>query len=359
MIAQEKFYNKLLSEYKDFLGNLRDMPAGKIIGHAYEKVIKEEIVSCFGGGKFLNNEQVLQLYALNIDLDGLYNNYMKMDVSISEVLEDCTDYFIEERLEALPGQEIEGGNVHGYAIKRAVLYDNDRGFAYAHNPNAVSPYVTWQLTNDNGTLDYYWSKYCNDEGDALANFVEMTNDYILTNGVKEKPLPEVDAAPPPKAGPEERCIYKVEINNPDEPAFPNFQVFSAQNDTDAVKEAYEICNEREDTGAYLLEVHELDDDYNIIRKIDLRRHNPGLRRFMDIDLIDFLGQIADKTIVHYPNDWNIDKETLHRAAISDDPEQKRLMWHVCSYGTHLNTERDTFIKDTGAFNTRMELPAKR
>jgi hypothetical protein len=75
------------------------------------------------------------------------------------------------------------------------------------------------------------------------------------------------------------------------------------------------------------------------------------RRFMGVDLIDFLGKIAGKVIVHYPNDWNIDVDKLYRAAGSDNPEDKRLMWHVSSYGTHMNTERETFIKDTGAFNT--------
>ena len=102
-----------------------------------------------------------------------------------------------------------------------------------------------------GTLDYYRGKYYNDEGDALASFVERANDYTLTNGVKKKRLPKVDVAPPSKAEPEERRIYKVEINNPDEPAFPNFQVFSAQNDAEAVKEAYAICNEREGANACL------------------------------------------------------------------------------------------------------------
>jgi len=80
----------------------------------------------------------------------------------------------------------------------------------------------------------------------------------------------------------------------------------------------------------------------------------NLRRFMNVDLIDFLGQIAEKTIIHYPNDWQIDIKALFRIAKSGGPEDKRLMWHVSSYGTHLNTERDTFIMDTGAFNTWVE-----
>ena len=62
---------------------------------------------------------------------------------------------------------------------------------------------------------------------------------------------------------------------------------------------------------------------------------------------DFLGMIAEKTIIHYPNDWNIDAESLEKAAKSDDPNEKRLVWHVCSTGTHLQNEREVYIRDSG------------
>ena len=78
--------------------------------------------------------------------------------------------------------------------------------------------------------------------------------------------------------------------------------------------------------------------------------DPTLRRYMDIDLGLYLGRIAKMVIVNYPNDFVISEKTFHRAAISDNPEDKRLMWQVCSYGCNLHTERDTFIKDTGAFS---------
>jgi hypothetical protein len=73
------------------------------------------------------------------------------------------------------------------------------------------------------------------------------------------------------------------------------------------------------------------------------------RRFMDVDLFDFLGKIANKVIIYYPNDWNIDKDELRRAAASENPEDKRLVWHACSTGTHLKMERDVYIKDGGPF----------
>ena len=75
-----------------------------------------------------------------------------------------------------------------------------------------------------------------------------------------------------------------------------------------------------------------------------------LRRYMDIDLELYLGKIAEKVIIHHPNDWNLDIKTLRKAAASDDPEEKRFVWHVCSYGSNIFRERNTFIRDTLAFN---------
>ena len=91
----------------------------------------------------------------------------------------------------LPGQELsEGNNIKGYVVKQAILFDNDRGFAYAHNPDAVSPYVTWQLTNDSGALDFYWGHYHSGEERALVDYVSRVSDYEGSYRVKEKAWPE-------------------------------------------------------------------------------------------------------------------------------------------------------------------------
>ncbi|MDR1669504.1 MAG: hypothetical protein LBR76_06070, partial [Oscillospiraceae bacterium] len=60
--------------------------------------------------------------------------------------------------------------------------------------------------------------------------------------------------------------------------------------------------------------------------------------------------IAEKVIIHYPNDWTYDAEELRKIAVSTDPEEKRLLWHVCDTGTHLKKERDVFVRDSGAFD---------
>ncbi len=88
--------------------------------------------------------------------------------------------------------------------------------------------------------------------------------------------------------------------------------------------------------------------YPLISDVTEQKDTP-LRRYMDVDLNLYLGKIAEKVIVHYPNDWKYDAESLDKIADSGDSESKRLLWHVCSYGTHLKNERDVFVRDSGAY----------
>ena len=84
--------------------------------------------------------------------------------------------------------------VHGYEIKRSIVFENDRGFAYAENPNAPQPFVTWQLTeNETGKRDYYWGHYFHDGDKAIIDFEFRVADYQSSYGVTEKvvPAPEV------------------------------------------------------------------------------------------------------------------------------------------------------------------------
>ena len=78
-----------------------------------------------------------------------------------------------------------------------------------------------------------------------------------------------------------------------------------------------------------------------------RPADAGLRRFMGVDLTEFLGRIAGLTIVSYPNEWQITKDELARAAQSDNPEGRRLMWHVCSVGCSIMTESEVYVKGSG------------
>ena len=84
--------------------------------------------------------------------------------------------------------------VHGYEIKRSILFDNDRGFALAENPNAPQPNVTWQFTEENGRRDYYWGHYTDNADTAAKDYTARIEDYTRRYGVVEKaarPAPEV------------------------------------------------------------------------------------------------------------------------------------------------------------------------
>ena len=80
------------------------------------------------------------------------------------------------------------------------------------------------------------------------------------------------------------------------------------------------------------------------------RKEDAPQRFMNVDLIDFLGQISKQVIIHYPCDWDVDVKTLKEYANSPNLEEKKLAWHVSDYGTHILPEREVFIKDTWAYN---------
>ena len=372
----------------------------------------------------------------------------------------------------LPGSAIEGESNVNYVIKQAVLYDNNMGFAFAHNTAAVSPFVTWQMYSSNGKLGYEAGNYFSSEEKAIVDYITRTKEYAgmqrvteikmpgaleLTRGVQDtrdtqkaglsKPnelkiklwleytefINKLQKLPPEQIversyekvckeeivirfenqnylseanaqmllsedvtlddlynawlkadsnlgetieyciddyiyrlgernasqsqEQDEQRLYKAEISNPDEPESPSLEVFHADDDVDAVRYAYDYCDNynkdsEPDNHVFLLEVHELNENYDSIREIDLRYHDPEAHRYMDVNLIKFLGKIADKTIIQYPEDWAGVAMSLPRIADADNPEHKSLMLQISSYGTHFFTERDTFIKDTPAYNYR-------
>lgn len=78
-------------------------------------------------------------------------------------------------------------NVKGYEIKRAIVFENDRGFALGENPQAVQPFATWQFTEDaNGRHDYYWGHYTTDKAAATRDYENRVSEYQHDYGVSEK-----------------------------------------------------------------------------------------------------------------------------------------------------------------------------
>jgi hypothetical protein len=86
---------------------------------------------------------------------------------------------------ALPGRPESGTFVQGYEITRAVAFDDLRGFALGHNPDAVTPYVCWQFTAENGKRDFYWGNYADDEKAAADNYIARTIVHMSDEHVNE------------------------------------------------------------------------------------------------------------------------------------------------------------------------------
>ena len=76
--------------------------------------------------------------------------------------------------------------IYGYEVQRSVVFENNRGFALAENPNAVSPFVTWQFTEEeNGARDYYWGHYFSNADTAIKDYMIRIDEYHNRHDVSE------------------------------------------------------------------------------------------------------------------------------------------------------------------------------
>lgn len=73
----------------------------------------------------------------------------------------------------------------GYAILKAVMLENGRGFALGEHPTAPSPYVTWTCyDNERGQREYEWGHYGDDLAAMEGDFADRVKDYQRLYGVK-------------------------------------------------------------------------------------------------------------------------------------------------------------------------------
>lgn len=77
--------------------------------------------------------------------------------------------------------------VNEYEIKRAIVFENDRGFALGENPQAIQPFATWQFTEDaSGRREYYWGHYATDKAAATWDYKNRVTEYQQDSGGSEK-----------------------------------------------------------------------------------------------------------------------------------------------------------------------------
>ena len=76
-----------------------------------------------------------------------------------------------------------------------------------------------------------------------------------------------------------------------------------------------------------------------------------MQKFENVDVIAALDEIMRQKTAFYQSDFDIDKGIIQRAAASDQPADKTLLWMSRPSGTYCFRERDVFLKGTRQHNT--------
>lgn len=69
-------------------------------------------------------------------------------------------------------------------------------------------------------------------------------------------------------------------------------------------------------------------------------------KFENIDVLDALGKIMELHTKHYKEDFDLDKELIAKLAVSENTEDRRLLWMSRPCGTYTLRERDVYLQDS-------------
>ena len=98
MTIQDKLYEKVSAEYNAFIKGIENMPAAEAIDkHAYEKVIKEDMVSCLESCEMPNGE-AKALFKLKDPLDSMYREWLDNDCSHMDMIRDTISHFAQKEI---------------------------------------------------------------------------------------------------------------------------------------------------------------------------------------------------------------------------------------------------------------------
>ena len=70
-----------------------------------------------------------------------------------------------------------------------------------------------------------------------------------------------------------------------------------------------------------------------------------MKKYTDVDIVAELQKLVDSHVDSYKEDFDIDKRIIRRAAESQNPEDKTLMWFCRPHGTHCLNENQVFIQE--------------
>lgn len=67
-------------------------------------------------------------------------------------------------------------------------------------------------------------------------------------------------------------------------------------------------------------------------------------KFEDRDILAFLGKIVELNTHHYKDDFNLDRQLIPKLAVSENPEDRRLLWMSRPCGTYTLREREAYLE---------------
>lgn len=79
--------DKAQREYDGFVESLKQMPSAQVLEHAYEKVMKEELVSCICSTE-LSQKEAKALCQMHNPLQELYQEWLHNDFSYMDLLKE-------------------------------------------------------------------------------------------------------------------------------------------------------------------------------------------------------------------------------------------------------------------------------
>ena len=99
-------YEKMSSEYDSFIEKLKQMQPEQIIERSYEKVMKEDLLSCF---EYSERPQIeaKALYLQKNPLESLYQEWLETDVSYMDMLRDSADECVKFAVKEMKDRQRE------------------------------------------------------------------------------------------------------------------------------------------------------------------------------------------------------------------------------------------------------------
>jgi hypothetical protein len=319
---QEELYDKCTAELDAFVENLKTKTRDEILVLADEKAFREEITEALNSDDFLSEEEAGALLALDKPLEALYDGWTDAEETREDTIRDViwiTADRVKDDVELYAGK---------YAnIEPAPIQATDKP------PSAQAI---------NGVQDL--------EAELIARVERNYADFkqsldVFSRGELVEMAATIHAY-------SDAWSYMTSYHAFSDEEIEFYLQFS--NPLEIVGDAWRERNiDLEDVSYTMDFVYEQKDQhlaqYALMTDAPLS-HDNDLRRFVDVDVLSFLGKIAEKTLITQPNDWQLDRETLYRATSSDDLNDRRLVWHVCSSGTHLEPERNVFVSGTWAYS---------